>query len=55
VLLGCGLRRSEVVALTVARVQQRDDRWCIVDIVPCVCDIGVPEDRVKLAQEIERS
>src|SRR5271167_286066 len=33
VLLGCGLRRSEVAALTFAHVQQRDDRWCIVDLV----------------------
>src|SRR5271167_2804140 len=31
VLLGCGLRRSEVAALTFAHVQQRDGRWCIVD------------------------
>ena len=30
VLLGCGLRRSEVAALTFAHVQQRDGRWCIV-------------------------
>jgi site-specific recombinase XerD len=33
VLLGCGLRRSEVAALTFALVQQRDSRWCIVDLV----------------------
>jgi site-specific recombinase XerD len=33
VLLGCGLRRSEVAALTVVHVQQRDGRWCIVDLV----------------------
>src|SRR6266542_2597033 len=32
VLLGCGLRRSEVAALTFAHVQQRDGRWCIVDL-----------------------
>jgi len=32
VLLGCGLRRSEVAALTSAHVQQRDGRWCIVDL-----------------------
>src|SRR5438477_9579043 len=32
VLLGCGLRRSEVTALTVTHVQQRDGRWCIVDL-----------------------
>ena len=33
VLLGCGLRRSEVAALTFDRLQQRDGRWCIVDLV----------------------
>jgi integrase len=33
VLFGCGLRRSEVAALTHAHIQQRDDRWCIVDMV----------------------
>src|SRR6202790_623672 len=33
VLLGCGLRRSEVAALTFKHMQQRDGRWCIVDLV----------------------
>src|SRR3954447_20543173 len=33
VLLGCGLRRSEAAALTVGHVQQRDGRWCIVDLI----------------------
>jgi integrase len=33
ILLGCGLRRSEVAALTLKHVQQRDNRWCIVDLV----------------------
>ena len=32
-LLGCGLRRSEVAALTFTHLQQRDGRWCIVDLV----------------------
>ena len=32
VLLGCGLRRSEVAALTTSHIQQRDGRWCIVDL-----------------------
>ena len=32
VLFGWGLRRSEVAALTVTHVQQRDGRWCIVDL-----------------------
>ena len=33
VLLGCGLRRSEVAALTLRHIQQRDNRWCIIDLV----------------------
>ncbi|HSM77246.1 MAG TPA: tyrosine-type recombinase/integrase [Bryobacteraceae bacterium] len=31
-LVGCGLRRAEAVALTVEHVQQRDSRWVIVDL-----------------------
>ena len=31
-LVGCGLRRAEAAALTVAEVQQRDSRWVIVDL-----------------------
>ena len=33
ILLGCGLRRSEVAALTFGHLQQRDGRWCIVDLI----------------------
>ena len=33
ILLGCGLRRSEVAALTLGHIQHRDNRWCIVDLV----------------------
>src|SRR6202161_212971 len=33
VFLGCGLRRSEVTALLFTHLQQRDGRWCIVDLV----------------------
>lgn len=33
VLLGCGLRRSEVAALTMSHIQLRDGRWCIVDLI----------------------
>ena len=32
-LLGCGLRRSEVVALRVGAIQRREDHWAIVDLV----------------------
>ena len=31
-LVGCGLRRGEAVALTIAHIQQRDGRWVIVDL-----------------------
>ena len=33
VLLGCGLRRSEVASLSFKHIQQRDSRWCVVDLV----------------------
>jgi integrase len=33
VLFGCGLRRSEACALTLEHIQQRESRWCIVDLV----------------------
>jgi site-specific recombinase XerD len=33
VLLGCGLRRSEAANLAFTHLQQRDGRWCIVDLV----------------------
>src|SRR6266851_1606878 len=33
ILLGCGLRRSEVAMITFAHIQSRDGRWCIVDLV----------------------
>lgn len=33
ILLGCGLRRSEVAALTLGHIQQRDNRWCIIDLM----------------------
>lgn len=32
-LLGCGLRRAEAANLTFDRIQQRDGRWVLVDIV----------------------
>jgi len=33
VLLGCGLRRSELVHLKVEHIQQREDHWAIIDLV----------------------
>jgi integrase len=32
-LVGCGLRRDEAVRLTFEHIQQRDGRWCVVDLV----------------------
>ena len=32
-LLGCGLRREELAALTLERIQQREGRWVIADLV----------------------
>ena len=31
-LVGCGLRRQELAALRIEDLQQRDGRWCIVDL-----------------------
>ena len=31
-LVGCGLRRSELAGLTCDRIQQREGRWVIVDL-----------------------
>ena len=32
-MIGCGLRRSEVSALAFEHIQQRDGRWAIVDLI----------------------
>jgi site-specific recombinase XerD len=32
-LLACGLRRSELVALDISHFQQREEHWAIVDLV----------------------
>jgi integrase len=32
-LLGCGLRRAELVALRIGDIQQREDHWIIADLV----------------------
>jgi integrase len=32
-LLGCGLRRSEVASLRVETIQRREDHWAIIDLV----------------------
>lgn len=32
-LLGCGLRRSEVANIQVEEIQQRDGHWAIVDLI----------------------
>ena len=31
-MIGCGLRRSEIVSLRVENVQQRDGRWVLADV-----------------------
>lgn len=33
VLIGCGLRRQEAAQLQTIHIQQRDGRWCVVDLV----------------------
>ena len=32
-LVGCGLRRTELLALTVHQIEQREGRWIIPDLV----------------------
>jgi integrase len=32
-LIGCGLRRAELLALTVESIQQREEHWVIADLV----------------------
>jgi integrase len=31
-LVGCGLRRQELAGLRIEQIQQRDGRWCVVDL-----------------------
>jgi len=33
IMIGCGLRREETAALTLERIQQRDGRWAILDLI----------------------
>jgi integrase len=33
ILLGCGLRRRELAELAMERLQRREDRWAIVDLI----------------------
>jgi site-specific recombinase XerD len=62
VLIGCGLRRSEAARLTFAHVQQREQRWVIVDLLGKrgrVRSVPMPEwakvaiDRWSLAARID--
>ena len=52
-LLGCGLRRSEVANLEIGKIQRRDGHWAIVDVVgksrPCAHSA-----RARLGQERNR-
>jgi integrase len=38
-LLGCGLRRSELVALELDQIQQREEHWVIADLVDKAGDV----------------
>ena len=40
-LIGCGLRRAELLALRLDSMQQREDHWVIADLVGKV-DISEP-------------
>jgi len=32
-MIGCGLRREEVARVTLDHIQERDGRWCVVDLI----------------------
>jgi integrase len=32
-LIGCGLRRGELLGLTLGSIQQREEHWVIADLV----------------------
>ncbi len=54
VALGCGLRRSEIAALTLGHLQVRDSRWLIADLIGKhrrIRTVPVP-DWVKLSIEL---
>ena len=34
-LIGCGLRRAELLALSLESIQQREEHWVIADLVDC--------------------
>src|SRR3954470_18804759 len=38
-LIGCGLRRAELLALRVESIQQREEHWVIADLVGKVCHV----------------
>jgi integrase len=45
VMIGTGLRRSEVAGLTWEQIQQRDGRWAIIDLIgkgSRVRSVGIP-------------
>jgi len=53
-LLGCGLRRGEVIALTVDAIQQREERWVLTDLrgkAGHIRTVPVP-DWVKVALDV---
>lgn len=45
-LLACGLRRHEAVALTLDHLQQREDHWAIVDLVGKAARANCPRPRL---------
>ncbi len=41
-LIGCGLRRTELLALTLEAIQQREAHWVIADLVGHVRTVPIP-------------
>ena len=46
VLLGCGLRRAELAAVTLADLQRREEHWVFADLIGKVATSGPFQYRV---------
>jgi len=44
-LIGCGLRRAELLALSVEAVQQREEHWVIADLVGKAGHVRTPQSQ----------
>ena len=52
-VIGCGLRRGELLALRVDTVQLREERWVVADLLGVILKITRQEGHVLLRQNEE--